>query len=111
MTSRVTITFSERIKIYEHLKKVLFQIEGTKYWEYDEGWDDLKVALHVGQQINRNLNKYHTKHVRQEMFGPVRTTLVDKHARLDERIERLETIVNALTAEFGINVPSSNPTR
>jgi len=82
----------ESFKIYELLKKNGIRKPDNIY-EYNDGWDDDKIAAAVGPSISR----WSVKNIRAESFGIVRTRSSDKKGELERRVEDLEKMVAALS--------------
>jgi len=85
------VTRPESFKIYELLKKNGIRKPGNIY-EYNDGWDDDKIAAAVGPSISR----WSVKNIRSESFGITRTRFVDKKGELEKRVEDLERMVATL---------------
>jgi hypothetical protein len=86
------VTRPESFKIYELLKKNGIRKPDNIY-EYNDGWDDDKIAAAVGPSISR----WSVKNIRAESFGIVRTRSSDKKVELERRVEDLEKMVAALS--------------
>lgn len=90
----------ESFKIYELLKKNGIRKPNNIY-EYNDGWDDDKIAAAVGPGISR----WSVKNIRAESFGIVRTRFSDKKGELEKRVEDLERMVSALVDVVSKNSP------
>ena len=85
------VTRQESFKIYELLKKNGIRKPDNIY-EYNDGWDDDKIASAAGLGISR----WSVKNIRAESFGITRTRFVDKKGELEKRVEDLERMVSTL---------------
>lgn len=87
------VTRQESFKIYELLKRNGIRKPDNIY-EYNDGWDDDKVAASVGPDISR----WSVKAIRSESFGLTRVRFADKKSELEKRVEELEKLVAALSS-------------
>lgn len=93
MTKKLNrVTRQESFKIYELLKRNGIRKPDNIY-EYNDGWDDDKIAASAGPNISR----WSVKAIRAESFGITRIRASDRKGELEKRIEELEKTVAALS--------------
>ena len=70
MTVKNVLTFSERIELYDLLKKVCFKHKRTGGAMYKPGYDDERLATEAKATLNNHkIAKHHVSNLRQEMIG------------------------------------------
>lgn len=92
--------FAEQLAMYELLQKVLFKPEGSEYYTYAQGWDDERVAHTVSKRLSRS----HAAFVRTTKFGQLKGWSKREASTpevIEQRVQRLERIVERLCAELG----------
>lgn len=68
-TNVVVATFKERMALHGILTAHLHRVGDTRYWVYEEGWDDARVLAEAGLP---RLNTNHVRGLRTDEFGPTR---------------------------------------
>lgn len=82
---RNSLTFKDRLRIYELLQSVCVKDEkGTRY---EPGWSDQAVAEKLGVTF------VNVQNLRAEMFGTLRTRGKAKKDTIEARLKRLEDYV------------------
>jgi hypothetical protein len=95
-------TLAEKMAIKELLDQYLHPIENTKFFRYEDSWNDQRIA----GEINPALTFTHAKFVRLQMFGSLKKQGRGKSnsPRLKGRVDVLETQIRKLVGAVGLTL-------
>lgn len=96
--ARTTLSFGQRLEIYEFLKTVCSKKEGSKYCEFADGWDDQRVADEVAKKAEFTVSKTNVASIRQETIGviPRGTAVRLATAEVLSRVDACEEMIGNL---------------
>lgn len=101
---RQVLNFNEKLAIYKFLgdEAVLKKPEDSDLWEYQNNWDDERVAKKFTADLGRPVTKAHVRNIRLEQFGEVRAVVLNggiSNARLTTLEEKVATLEKALVGK------------
>jgi uncharacterized coiled-coil protein SlyX len=90
------LTSSETISIYRLMGEHYHQVEGTKYWSWDEGWSTQRLLKELTKAGIKNATKSRLDVIRLQHYGKIEEQRTPNRARSEPAPGSLERDVVAL---------------